>query len=72
LNRLVRPGVTVWIFGGISGAWSLPDTTKADPFWLSMFLVVMLFWFGGRLLLKDLPAGLARMALAVMAARGKR
>ncbi|HJX19131.1 MAG TPA: hypothetical protein VJ437_13190, partial [Acidiferrobacterales bacterium] len=47
LNRLVRPGVTVWIFGGISGAWSLPDTTKADPFWLSMFLVVMLFWFGG-------------------------
>ncbi len=72
LNRLVRPVVTIWVFGGVSGAWRLPDMTKVDPFWASIFLVVLLFWFGGRLLLKDLPAGLAKMALAVMAARGKR
>lgn len=55
-NRMIRPFVTVWLIGGLSGCWQLPDTKSVDAVWFQMFLIVLTFWFGGRVLLKDLPA----------------
>lgn len=56
LNRLVRPGVTFWLVGGFIGWWPLPDTSRVSEYWLTTFTIVLTFWFGGRALLKDLPA----------------
>lgn len=55
-NRLIRPFVTMWLIGGFSGWWRLPDTQSIDPVWFQIFMIVITFWFGGRVLLKDLPA----------------
>ena len=54
-NRLVRPVVTFWLIGGLSGCWKLPNTAQVDPVWFQIFMIVITFWFGGRVLLKDLP-----------------
>lgn len=55
VNRWIRPGVTLWLIGGLSGCWKLPDTSTVDPVWFQIFMIVITFWFGGRVLLKDLP-----------------
>lgn len=57
-NRLVRPGVTLWLVGGFVGWWTLPPTDLVDPYWHNALLIVLTFWFGGRMLLKDLPAAI--------------
>lgn len=59
INRSIRPGVTVGIFGGLMGWWALPAPETMDPIWFSYGETVLLFWFGGRALFKDLPAALA-------------
>lgn len=56
VNRWIRPGITIWLAGGLSGCWRLPDTSTVDPVWFQFFTIVITFWFGGRVLLKDLPA----------------
>lgn len=61
LNRLVRPGVTLWIIGGFIGWWVLPASDTVDVFWQNTFWVVLTFWFGGRALLRDLPAAIRMM-----------
>jgi len=63
-NRCIRPGVTLWLVGGFVGWWTLPAHDAVDPYWQNVFMIVLTFWFGGRALLKDLPA-------AVRAIRGK-
>lgn len=63
-NRLIRPGVTVWLLGGFNGWWRLPDAHAVDPVWFQVFMLVVGFWFGGRMLLKDLP-GVIRAILAL-------
>lgn len=60
-NRLVRPGVTLWLVGGFIGWWRLPAADLIDPFWQNLFMLVITFWFGGRALLKDLPAAVRLM-----------
>lgn len=64
VNRCIRPGVTVWLIGGMSGWWKLPAPGEVDDFWLNTFYLVLTFWFGGRAILKDLPA-------AIKAIRGR-
>jgi hypothetical protein len=66
-NRLVRPGVTVYYIGGFADWWKLPDTTKVDPVHFQIFLIIITFWFGGRVLLKDLP----NTVFAILAMRDK-
>ena len=61
LNRLIRPGITVWLVGGFVGLWKLPQHSAIDPFWQNVFMLVLTFWFGGRALLKDLPAAIRAM-----------
>lgn len=58
LSRLIRPGVTIWLVGGFVGWWKLPDIEVIDPYWQNIFLLVLTFWFGGRAILKDLPAAI--------------
>lgn len=55
LNRLIRPGVTVGLFGGVFGWWKLPKVEDVDPIVLAWTGTVFLFWFGGRAIFKDLP-----------------
>ncbi len=55
INRLVRPTVTFFLFGGIAGIWNLPKVNDIDPIVLAWTGTVFLFWFGGRALFKDLP-----------------
>ena len=59
LNRLVRPWITVWLFGGLVGWWTLPSPGQVDPFFLNAFYTILVFWFGGRAVLKDLPKALS-------------
>jgi hypothetical protein len=55
LNRMVRPTVTIFLFGGIANFWELPKVGDVDPIVLAWTGTVFLFWFGGRALFKDLP-----------------
>lgn len=58
VNRLIRPCVTLWIFGGLADMWTLPDPATVPAEYWDMALIVTGFWFGGRALFKDLPAAL--------------
>lgn len=55
LNRLIRPGVTIVVFGGLFGWWPL-QVTNIDPFVVSLAQAIALFWFGARTVTKDIPA----------------
>jgi hypothetical protein len=55
INRLIRPAVSIFLFGGITGFWELPKVGEVDPIILTWTGTVFLFWFGGRALFKDLP-----------------
>ena len=55
INRLIRPVVTLFLFGGIAGFWQLPTVGEIDPIILTWTGTVFLFWFGGRAIFKDLP-----------------
>lgn len=59
LNRLVRPTITYWIVGGLVGFWQLPRLGSVDPIMMNIVWTVITFWFGSRLLFKDLPAAYA-------------
>jgi hypothetical protein len=60
-NRLVRPGVTLWLIGGFAGWWVLPRVELISEYWQNIFMVVLTFWFGGRAILKDLPSAIKLM-----------
>ncbi len=63
-NRCIRPGVTLWLIGGFAGWWQLPSHDAIPEYWQNVFVIVLTFWFGGRAIVKDLPA-------AIKAWRGK-
>lgn len=60
-NRLIRPGVTLWLVGGFIGWWSMPRADALSEYWQNIFMIVLTFWFGGRALLKDLPQAIKMM-----------
>lgn len=57
MNRLVRPAFTAWVFGLLVGWWEPPTTWSTWPpmLWNIVWTIVT-FWFGSRLLFKDIPA----------------
>lgn len=57
-NRLIRPGITLYYLGGFSGWWKLPEVSQIDPVHFQIFIIIITFWFGGRVLLKDLPSAI--------------
>lgn len=60
LNRLIRPTVTVIIFGGLFGFWDI-RVKSIDPWIVSWGQDLMVFWFGARTVLKDLPGFIKTM-----------
>jgi len=55
LNHAIRPVGFVWLAGGVSGWWKLPDPGLVDPQWWAAFWTVLTFFYGGRMIIKDLP-----------------
>lgn len=62
LNRSVRPGFTLWAFGTLVGWW---DTTahwnEIPPMVWNIIWTIITFWFGSRILFKDLPSLVKRL-----------
>ena len=54
-TRLIRPGTFTWLTLGITGVIELPDISKVDPYYQSLYWLGFTFYFGGRALMKDLP-----------------
>ena len=55
ISRLVRPVVTYWIIGGLVGLYEL-KSPSTDPLMMNIVWTVLTFWFGSRVLIKDIPA----------------
>ena len=58
LNRLVRPVVTIYVLGGLFGMFETSFAADVDPWFLAQGEKIIVFWFGGKVLLKDLPAAI--------------
>lgn len=71
LNRLPRPLIIFYVFGGIVGWWPLADLSRVDPLWLLAGMAIMGFLFGGRLLTKDVPAAVLQVIEAAMRMKRK-
>ena len=55
LSRLVRPIVTYWILGGLVGLYEL-RSPSTDPMMMNIVWTVLTFWFGSRVIFKDIPS----------------
>lgn len=54
-SRLVRPGFATWAFGELVGWWNVKTgEISADKF--QLIIIIVTFYFGARVLLKDLPS----------------
>lgn len=61
VNRLIRPWVTITVIGSLFGYWNLPPPQSVEPEYWIMIQVILGFWFGGRLVTKDIPAALGHL-----------
>ena len=61
VNRLIRPWVTITVIGSLFGYWNLPPPQNVAPEYWIMIQVILGFWFGGRLVTKDIPAALGHL-----------
>ncbi len=58
LNRLPRPMLTLWVFGILANWWNAPDLTNVHPMLLNIVWTIITFWFGSRVVLKDMPSAI--------------
>lgn len=58
LSRLVRPVVTLYLLAVVFGLAHNAVPADLDPWYLAQAEKVLVFWFGGRLLIKDIPAAI--------------
>jgi hypothetical protein len=58
INRLIRPVVTLYVLGGLFGFFDPQLNSNIDPWFLAQGEKIIIFWFGGKVLLKDLPAAI--------------
>lgn len=61
VNHAIRPTITVGLVGGLFGWWVMPDLSNLTPFYQTLVYLVFTFWFGGRAIVKDVPAMLATL-----------
>jgi len=54
--RLIRPGLTIYLIGGLIGWWDLRDIAEISQFYQTLIWLVFTFHFGGRALMKDIPS----------------
>jgi hypothetical protein len=55
LNRVPRPAFAVWAFGELVGWWDVP-IGAVEPEKMQLIMLIITFYFGGRVILKDLPS----------------
>lgn len=55
LSRAVRPVITYWIIGGLIGLYEL-KSPSTDPLMMNIVWTILTFWFGSRMIFKDIPA----------------
>jgi len=70
VNRSVRPFITFWVMGVLFTWWEAPDTKSIDPVILNIIWTVITFWFGSRVIFKDVPS--AMTAFAALRAKKKK
>lgn len=58
LNRLPRPVITFWVIGGLTGLWQLQPLQGVDPVTMNIVWTVVTFWFGSRVVFKDIPTAI--------------
>lgn len=58
VNRLIRPVISFWVIGILTGIISPPLLQNLNPIILNIVWTVITFWFGSRMLFKDLPNGI--------------
>ena len=56
ISRLIRPAITIYFMLALDGRLVQISTEGLDPVVLGWIEIVLIFWFGGRALFKDLPA----------------
>jgi len=61
LNRLPRPIIVFWVIGMLFDWWSVPETLK-DPTVASLVGIVIGFFFGQRMIAKELPAAMGAVS----------
>jgi hypothetical protein len=61
LNRSVRPVLTYWAMGCLIGWWKSPALSELTPFMQNLIYLIITFWFGGRVVMKDIPNMLASL-----------
>jgi hypothetical protein len=59
LNRLPRPVITFWIVFGLMGFYELPSLESLSPLMGNIIWTVITFFFGSRVLFKDIPSAYA-------------
>ena len=56
LNRLVRPVMTFWVFGILTGMLGIPaHLADIPPMLWNIIWTIVTFWFGSRMIFKDAP-----------------
>ena len=61
ISRLIRPAITIYFMLALDGRIVQISVDSMDPVVLGWVEIVLIFWFGGRALFKDLPSVLKYM-----------
>jgi len=72
MNRSVRPFITFWVMGVLFGWWVAPDTGTIDPVILNIMWTVITFWFGSRVIFKDVPNAISKFSEMKSAFKAKK
>jgi len=58
-SRAQRPAYSTWALGLLCGWWEGPRLESIDPLTLNIIWTIVGFWFGTRLIFKDIPNAIA-------------
>jgi len=58
-SRAQRPAFSTWALGLLCGWWEGPRLDSIDPLTLNIIWTIVGFWFGTRMIFKDIPNAIA-------------
>lgn len=61
INRLIRPFIAIDVLGAWNHWWTIPSIESLSPFLRWAVQAVIVFYFGGRFVAKDLPVAIAAL-----------
>lgn len=65
INCLIRPGITIWLLLIVGGAVPAPAIEQLNPVYVEWFEKIMIFFFGARAAVYDLPRMIAGVKQAL-------